>query len=342
MGKKLKRLKNKKKKAKAKAKAKAEAASSARPTPPPPPPWLELPPEVTANILHRLGAHDMLKSAQEVCTTWRNVCKDPSIWRVIDMKNLGKYHDMSVYLETTCRQAVDRSEGQLTDIYIDYFATDELLQYISERSSQLRCLRLGGCYGVSGDGLSEAAKRFPLLEELHLVFVMSCNDGIEAIGRSCPKLRSFTLSESSYKHSQLPCNDDALAIAKSMPGLHHLQLLGNNMTNEGLQAILDGCLLLESLDIRRCFKVDLSGDLGKRITQKIKDSKHPYDSMEDCEWNTDIFDCVKSEENYYYSSEFSDWEYYDYDDYFNVYNSDGDNYFHDSNSDGYGFDPYFF
>ncbi|XP_022863164.1 putative F-box/LRR-repeat protein 23 [Olea europaea var. sylvestris] len=209
-------------------------------------------------------------------------------------------------------------------------------------SSQLRCLRLGGCYGVSGDGLSEAAKRFPLLEELHLVFVMSCNDGIEAIGRSCPKLRSFTLSESSYKHSQLPCNDDALAIAKSMPGLHHLQLLGNNMTNEGLQAILDGCLLLESLDIRRCFKVDLSGDLGKRITQKIKDSKHPYDSMEDCEWNTDIFDCVKSEENYYYSSEFSDWEYYDYDDYFNVYNSDGDNYFHDSNSDGYGFDPYFF
>ncbi|CAI9782178.1 unnamed protein product [Fraxinus pennsylvanica] len=123
---KLKRLKNKKKRAK--------AASSAPRQPSPPSPWLELPRDVTVDILHRLGAHDILESAQKVCTTWRNVCKDPSMWRVIDMKNLGEYHDfMSEYLDTMCRHAVDRSEGQLTDIYIDYFATDELLQYISER-----------------------------------------------------------------------------------------------------------------------------------------------------------------------------------------------------------------
>ncbi|CAI9782177.1 unnamed protein product [Fraxinus pennsylvanica] len=185
-------------------------------------------------------------------------------------------------------------------------------------SSQLRCLRLGGCYGVSGDGLSEAAKRFPLLEELHFVFVKNCNDGIEATGHSCPKLRSFTLSESGYKYPQLVCNDDALAIAKSMPGLHHLELLGNNMTNEGLQAILDGCPLLESLDIRKCFNLDLSGDLGNRIAQKIKDFKCPEDSMEDCEWNTEIFDCEEYDEEDYYSSEisvFSHVDYYDeYDD----------------------------
>ncbi|KAL2505097.1 F-box protein SKIP19 [Abeliophyllum distichum] len=90
---------------------------------------------MTADILHRLGAHDILDSARKVCTTWRNVCKDPSMWRVIDMKNLGKYHDMSDYLETICRHAVDRREDQLTDIHIDYFATDELLQYISEQYS---------------------------------------------------------------------------------------------------------------------------------------------------------------------------------------------------------------
>ncbi|KAL2494433.1 F-box protein SKIP19 [Forsythia ovata] len=260
------------------------------------------------------------------------------MWRVIDMKNLGKFHDMSDYLETICRHAVDRSEGQLTDIHIDYFATDELLLYISERSSQLRCLRLGGCYGVSGDGLSEAAKRFPLLEELHFVFVKNCNQGIEAIGRSCPKLKSFTLSESEYKRPQFICNDDALAIAKGMPGLRHLQLLGNNMTNEGLQAILDDCPLLESLDIRKCFKVDLSGDLGKIITEKIKDLKRPYDSMEGCEWNTEIFDFEEYDDDYYYSSGHSDLDsigdYYDYpsDFHFNGsdYNSDGD------------FEPYFY
>lgn len=288
------------------------------------------------DILHRLGAFDILESAQKVCITWRNVCKDPSMWRVIDMKDLGIYHDMSGNLDTMCRHAVDRSEGQLTDIHIDYFATDELLQYISERSSQLRCLRLGGCYGVSGDGLSEAAKRLPLLEELHFVFVKNCNEGIEAIGRSCPKLRSFTLSESGYKYPELVRNDDALAIARSMPGLHHLQLLGNNMTNEGLQAILDGCPLLESLDIRQCFNVDLSGDLGNRITQKIKDFKRPDDSMEDCEWNTEIFDeifdCEEYDEDNYYSSEVSVFSYDDYFDHHDHFlfgtddNSDGDVY----------------
>ncbi|CAA3025778.1 F-box LRR-repeat 23 [Olea europaea subsp. europaea] len=327
---KLKKLKNKKKKAK--------AASSAPPppSPPPPPPWLELPREVTADILQRLGIFDILESAQNVCTTWRNVCKDPSMWRVIDMKNLGRYHLFS-YLDTRCRLAVDRSEGQLTEIYIDYFATDELLQYISERSSQLRCLRLGGCSEVSGDGLSEAAKGFPLLEELHFVFVKNCNEGIEAIGRSCPKLRSFTLSESGYKHPQLLCDADALAIAKSMPGLHRLQLLGNNMTNEGLQAILDGCPLLELLDIRKCLNVDLSGELGKRITQKIKDFKRPDDSMEDCEWDPEIFDCDEYDEDYYRSSEISEFSldnYYDYDDYLHYSGSDYD-------SDG-GVDPYFY
>ncbi|XP_022863165.1 putative F-box/LRR-repeat protein 23 [Olea europaea var. sylvestris] len=204
-------------------------------------------------------------------------------------------------------------------------------------SSQLRCLRLGGCSEVSGDGLSEAAKGFPLLEELHFVFVKNCNEGIEAIGRSCPKLRSFTLSESGYKHPQLLCDADALAIAKSMPGLHRLQLLGNNMTNEGLQAILDGCPLLELLDIRKCLNVDLSGELGKRITQKIKDFKRPDDSMEDCEWDPEIFDCDEYDEDYYRSSEISEFSldnYYDYDDYLHYSGSDYD-------SDG-GVDPYFY
>ncbi|CAA2980188.1 Hypothetical predicted protein [Olea europaea subsp. europaea] len=97
-----------------------------------------------------------------------------------------------------------------------------------------------------------------------------------------------------------------------MPGLHHLQLLGNNMTNEGLQAILYGCPLLESLDIQKCLDVDLSGELGKRITQKIKNFKRPDDSMEDCKWNTEIFYCDEYDEDYYPSSEISNFSYGDY------------------------------
>ncbi|VFQ58892.1 unnamed protein product [Cuscuta campestris] len=255
--------------------------------------FLELPEDVIANILHRLGAYEILENAQGVCSSWRNICKDPSMWRVIDMKHLS---DEDEYLEAMCREAVDRSQGQLTELHIDRFATDQLLLYISERSSKLRCLEIRDCYEVGDDGLIEAAKKFPLLEELHFVSILGVVDSIEPIGQSCPKLKSFTLSSSEYKHGAMFENDDfcinfqAVAIARSMPGLRHLRVLGSAMTNKGLEAILDGCPNLKSLDIRRCFKVDLRGEIGDRIAQKIKDFKCLNDPMEEgCDWDADIF-----------------------------------------------------
>ncbi|XVF68325.1 hypothetical protein PTKIN_Ptkin10aG0195800 [Pterospermum kingtungense] len=66
-----------------------------------------------------------------------------------------------------------------------------------------------------------------------------------------------------------------------MHGLRHLQLVGNKLSNQGLQAILDGCPYLESLDLRNCYNVNLEGDLGKRCAEQIKNLKRPEDSMHD-------------------------------------------------------------
>lgn len=55
------------------------------------------------------------------------------MWRNIDMHNLGDLWDMDHDLEKMCRHAVDRSNGQLLSINIEYFGTDELLQYIANR-----------------------------------------------------------------------------------------------------------------------------------------------------------------------------------------------------------------
>ncbi|KAG6418984.1 hypothetical protein SASPL_121192 [Salvia splendens] len=60
----------------------------------------------------------------------------------------------------------------------------------------------------------------------------------------------------------------AIAISKSMPNLHHLQVFAHWMRNEGLELILSGCTHLKSLDIRRCFDLDLEGDLGKDVVNK--------------------------------------------------------------------------
>ncbi|XVF68327.1 hypothetical protein PTKIN_Ptkin10aG0196000 [Pterospermum kingtungense] len=66
-----------------------------------------------------------------------------------------------------------------------------------------------------------------------------------------------------------------------MHGLRHLQLLGNELSNQGLQAILDGCPCLESLDLGQCFNVNLEGDLGKRCAEQIKNLKRPEDPIHD-------------------------------------------------------------
>ena len=95
------------------------------------PNWLELPHELTENILQRLPTAEILNSARKVCTNWRIICKDPAIWKVISMENLvvddwEGNHDLEMMTE----QAVDLSCGELIDISIEGFGTDRLLEYI--------------------------------------------------------------------------------------------------------------------------------------------------------------------------------------------------------------------
>lgn len=97
--------------------------------------WLELPPEITASIISRLGAIEILTTAEKVCKAWRAICKDPLMWRTIDMRNDGDLHDMTYDLEKMCCHAVDRSCGKLVEITIEFFGSDELLKYITDRYS---------------------------------------------------------------------------------------------------------------------------------------------------------------------------------------------------------------
>ncbi|KAE8727619.1 F-box protein SKIP19 [Hibiscus syriacus] len=191
--------------------------------------WLELPQDVTASIFSRLGAIGILNSAQKVCSQWRNISKDPSMWKSIDMRNLGDLHNMEYDPEKMCIHAVDRSCGQLLDINIENFGPDELLSYISERSIHLKRLRLS-CYYISNEGLSEAASKLPFLEELEIFIYPVSKQALKTIGRSCPLLKSFKYNLVRGKSFHYAPDDEALAIAQTMPELRRLQLLGNDLT----------------------------------------------------------------------------------------------------------------
>ncbi|KAK4729397.1 hypothetical protein R3W88_022385 [Solanum pinnatisectum] len=255
------------------------------------PPWMELPEGIWANILHRLGAVEILESAEKVCSKWRRVCKNPSMWRVIDMWNLGDLSDMDYDLEVMCRHAVDRSQGEVVDINLQYFATAQLLEYIAERSGKLKRLSIACCYGMVCESLVEVVHKLPLLEELSLTHTTITIEGIEALGRSCQRLKLFELNNSLYMGSgdyfdnEDVRNEEALAIAKNLPTLHHLQLIGNRMTIKGVEAILDNCPHLVSLDLRLCKYVSLNKVLSNRISGQIKNMKHPHDSLAGLEFS---------------------------------------------------------
>ncbi|VVB07868.1 unnamed protein product [Arabis nemorensis] len=194
--------------------------------------WSELPPELTSSIMLRLGAFEILENAQKVCRPWQRVSKDPSLWRKI--------------------------------------STDSLLNYIADRSSNLRSLGLEMSYPMTSNGLVNAVAKLPLLEVLELYETWQ-NLDLKAIGHSCLKLKTLKLNCSGSMPSQFKSDDDdALAIAKSMPELSHLRLIANRLTETGLNAILDNCLHLEHLDLRCCLNINLSRDLEKRCLERFR------------------------------------------------------------------------
>ncbi|PON71661.1 F-box domain containing protein [Parasponia andersonii] len=254
---------------------------------------LELPREVTASILSRYVAIEILTSLQMVCKSRMAICEEnPFMWRTIDdMRNVTVYEMNNLELLRMCRVAVDRSRGELVDIKLEYFVDDELLKYITD--SQVSCCVLNSCetLAVTLDiGLSEAIAKLPLLEELDLTLCSFSESTLEALGSSCPRLISLKLNRIArvfknidpYKEMKL--NEIAIAIGKNLSGLCHLQLMGDSMINMGLEAILDGCPNLETLDLHRCLNIDLSENLGERCAQQIKHLRPPHDPVEDDEF----------------------------------------------------------
>ncbi|KAJ9566035.1 hypothetical protein OSB04_002001 [Centaurea solstitialis] len=217
--------------------------------------WLEMPREIMGGmILQRLNVVEILTSVQKVCTTWRRICKDPAMWKVIDMHHC---FDARYDIEKLTKQAVSRSHGELIDITLDGFVTDNLLGYILH-SSKLNSLRLTNASMITGLGLILALTGLPHLETLQLYgIIIVTPEHIKVMGQICPQLKSFKM-----KIRFTGCDVAyATAIANSMPALCHLQLVGIAITNNILQVILHGCLHLESLDLHHCFYLNLDGNL---------------------------------------------------------------------------------
>lgn len=131
-------------------------------------------------------------------------------------------------------------------------------------------------------------KKLSMIEELEVLYPTKLSqNSIEAVGGCCPLLKSLECHLTFDKEEI--SDDEFLAVAKTMPRLRHLKISRNKLSSDGiLIAILNGCPLLESLDLGLCFSLDLSESLRKRCYDQIKDCKLPIDFhkfLQMFEWN---------------------------------------------------------
>ncbi|XP_071729277.1 putative F-box/LRR-repeat protein 9 [Rutidosis leptorrhynchoides] len=237
--------------------------------------WFDLTWELKIYILSKICSPQILESVQKVCTDWYKVCKDPSLWKVIDMHSSTRYHNLST-LTKMCKHVVDRSQGQLVDIVIPEVETSEVLPYVADRARQLKRLRIYcdlsySCIKI----LAEALKKFPLLEELMIKYYTDFSkEVIESAARNCPLLKTLIVDQDrpyGIRDVYLPLNDEiVVAIGENLHELRHLQLFNNGISNIDLKAIMDGCHQLESLNLSLCWNIDLKGDVVKRCSEQIK------------------------------------------------------------------------
>ncbi|KAK1375541.1 putative F-box/LRR-repeat protein 23 [Heracleum sosnowskyi] len=219
------------------------------------PNWLLLPYDITINIIRRLGAVQILLNVQQVCTTWHKITKDQTLWTVINMHH--NYPQYKRYkrrdLDRICMNAVDRSQGQLNGVCIQFLATPELMKYIAKRSSQLSLLRLVHChYSIRKEySWRNFFKKVPLLKELSLKFSSVTEEAIVEASCHCPMLTTIKIRVSD--NSRCPCLDVVLATAMRMTQLRHLQLSGYVICRKHLEIIVSsGCTHLETLDLTAC------------------------------------------------------------------------------------------
>lgn len=261
--------------------------------------WAEMPSDALAAVFAKLDVADLLTGAGLVCCAWRRLAAtDPTLWRRVVMSHQGDLLETEE-AEAMARAAVDRAAGTMEAFSADTFVTDGLLRYISERAFSLKSLQLSLCHNVSNEGLAEAIKGFPQLEELDITFCSLYGNVCESVGKTCPQLKSFRLNERGWTILQsefaayegMDDDTEALGIASNMPELHDLQLIGNNLTNDGLMAILDRCPHLESLDIRQCYNIQMDDALKSKCA-RLRNIKLPHDSISDFKYRAYIVSSV--------------------------------------------------
>ncbi|PUZ50465.1 hypothetical protein GQ55_6G060400 [Panicum hallii var. hallii] len=275
--------------------------------------WSELPLDALVSVFVKLGAIEILMGARLVCRSWLQAAELPELWRSVVMAchkvvdNIVDVDDDTVraspvepkinrdVLCAMARVAVDLSRGQLEVFVARRFVTDQLMEYIGDRSPALNPVSVISCAGVSNQGFTQLINKGP---PACVVPQDRGRDVYEAAGRACPRLRRFRLCKRMLVSLLAEKPGEALGFA-AMHELRTLVLIGSDVTNDELASVIDCCPRLESLDLMDCFNIVANDALRARCAgikslmlpprRREVDVDDEYESLgsRDCDFGSD-------------------------------------------------------
>ncbi|KAF7016715.1 unnamed protein product [Triticum aestivum] len=233
--------------------------------------WTEaVSPEIMALILRgRFAADEIARGPSAVCRAWREAAASPDMWGDVDIEAWCRRIKCRVRADAAVRRLVARSQGTIRRLSA-YRVGDAALAYAAASGKLLNVLLIP-MSEISDQAVEKYVKCFTALRVLDISYCVKVTSrGMEAIGRQCKSLaqlkRNMPPPQPPLGNNAAPTvvEDEALAVANTMPMLTQLELAYGLFSDIGLDAILNQCPLLRTLDILGSLNVRLDGDIEDR------------------------------------------------------------------------------
>ncbi|WCJ43642.1 RNI-like superfamily protein [Euphorbia peplus] len=233
-----------------------------------PPRWEDLNMEILALILVRLPTEQRLGPVSFVCKNWSACVSGPYCWSEINihdwcckrLRSIDEVHSAACDL-------MKRSRGAFK-LLSAYRLGSSGFEYAANCGKFLKVLKIPRS-DVSDKMVEKHAESLVNLSELDISYCLKITSkGIEEFGNKCKHLIHLTRNlpppadfDFDEDFDFEPDDREAMVIANTMTGLKKLELCSGSFGDLDLQAILTNCKALTHLNIERCRKVRMDGEL---------------------------------------------------------------------------------
>ncbi|KAJ1691452.1 hypothetical protein LUZ63_015607 [Rhynchospora breviuscula] len=260
--------------------------------------WAKLPRNVLMLTFCKLGMHQVLLRASSVCKPWREVAKNPTLWRRIDMgmsircfRRICKLREENSIVDATplmraigtemTKVAVKWGGNCVEQLLIGPACDANLFNYVADRARNLKSLSIIDNRAFCN--VENMAKTLGQLKQLEELSIVRCTTPsgmmMKVVGTKCPQLKRLKIINPFWSGTFTTWEEGTstqLGIPEPMLQLEVLQLVLTSTTTVELMKIVERCPNLEILDLRSS-PVQVTNDDIRNRCSKLHTLILPHD-----------------------------------------------------------------